>query len=83
MKSTGIVRKMDELGRIVIPMELRKVLGIAEKDPIEIYIDGSSVILKKYEPSCIFCNNTKSLTHYKDKLVCNKCVNKLSDMIKE
>ena len=82
MKDTGMIRKVDELGRIVIPMELRKVLGIAEKDPIEIYIDGSSVILKKYEPSCIFCNNTKNLTHYKDKLVCNKCVTKLSDMIK-
>ena len=57
MKSTGIVRKVDELGRIVIPREIRNKFVIAEKDPLEIYVDGSSIILKKYEPNCIFCGN--------------------------
>ena len=73
MKATGIVRKVDELGRVVIPIELRNKLGIKEKDPIEIYVDGSSVILKKYQPNCVFCGGTKNLVEYKDKLVCEKC----------
>ena len=54
MKSTGIVRKVDELGRIVLPIELRRTMDIAEKDAIEIYVDGASIILRKYEPTCIF-----------------------------
>ena len=74
MKSTGIVRKVDELGRIVIPIELRNQFQIAEKDPIEIFVDGSSIILKKYEKACLFCGNTKKLSNYKDKLICNKCL---------
>lgn len=80
MKSTGIVRKVDELGRVVIPIEIRNKFDIAEKDPIEIYVDGSSIILKKYEPNCIFCGNTKNLINYNDKLVCSKCAKKLSDL---
>ena len=80
MKSTGIVRRVDELGRVVIPIELRNKFGIAEKDPIEIYVDGSSIILKKYEPNCIFCGNAKKLSEYKGKLVCDKCLSKLSDI---
>ena len=82
MKATGIVRKVDELGRIVIPIELRNKLDIAIKDPIEIFVEGSSIILKKYEPNCIFCGNSKELTTYKDKLVCSKCLAKLSDLSK-
>lgn len=82
MKATGIVRKVDELGRIVIPIELRNKLDIAIKDPIEIFVEGSSIILKKYEPNCIFCSSSKELTSYKDKLVCAKCVTKLSDLSK-
>ncbi len=80
MKSTGIIRKVDELGRVVIPIEIRNKFDIAEKDPIEIYVDGSSIILKKYEPNCVFCGNTKNLMTYKDKLVCSKCIQKLSSM---
>ena len=57
MKSTGIVRKVDELGRIVLPIELRRTMDIAEKDAIEIYVDGASIILRKYEPTCIFCGD--------------------------
>ena len=80
MKSTGIVRKVDELGRVVIPIEIRNKFDIAEKDPIEIYVDGSSIILKKYEPNCIFCGNSKNLISYKDKLICSKCAQKLSSL---
>jgi len=82
MKATGIVRKVDELGRIVIPIELRNKLDIAIKDPIEIFVDGSSIILKKYEPNCIFCSNSKELSTYKDKLICSKCLNKISNLSK-
>ena len=61
MKSTGIVRKVDELGRIVLPIEMRRTLDIAEKDALEIYVEGSSIILKKYKPSCIFCEAARDI----------------------
>ena len=80
IKSTGIVRRMDELGRVVIPMELRNQFKIVEKDPIEIFVDGSSIVLRKYEPNCIFCGSTKDLYEYNDKLVCSKCAEKISDL---
>ena len=80
MKSTGIVRKVDELGRIVLPMEMRRTLDIAERDAMEIYVDGSSVILKKYKPSCIFCDTTKDITLFKGKNICPKCIRELSHM---
>ena len=80
MKSTGIVRRVDELGRVVIPIELRNKFGIAEKDPIEIYVDGSSIILKKYEPNCVFCGRSQKLVDYKGKLICSKCAKQISDM---
>lgn len=80
MKSTGIVRRVDELGRVVIPIELRNKFEIAEKDPIEIFVDGSNIVLKKFEPNCIFCGSTKKLSEYKGKLVCEKCLEKLSGM---
>lgn len=79
MKATGIIRKVDELGRVVIPIELRNKFNINEKDEIEIYVDSSSIILKKYEPNCIFCGNTKNLIEYKGKLVCEKCAEKLAE----
>ena len=77
MKSTGIVRKVDELGRVVIPIELRDNFGIAEKDQIEIFVDGSDIILKKFEPNCTFCGSSKKLVEYKGKLICNKCIEKM------
>ena len=66
MKSTGIVRKVDELGRIVLPIELRRTMDIAEKDAIEIYVDGASIILRKYEPTCIFCGDAKNVINYRE-----------------
>ena len=83
IKSTGIVRRVDELGRVVIPIELRNKFGILEKDPIEIYVDGSSIILKKYEPNCIFCGNSKDLIEYNDKLICKKCLDKINKLSEE
>lgn len=80
MKSTGIIRRMDELGRVVIPIEIRNQFNIAEKDPMEIYVDGSSIVLKKFEPNCIFCGNTKNLLEFNDKLICEKCKNKISNL---
>lgn len=73
MKSTGIVRKVDELGRIVIPMELRRTLDIAEKDPLEIYVQGDQIILRKYSTSCIFCGSDEDIFHFKGKVMCTSC----------
>lgn len=78
MKSTGITRKIDELGRIVLPIELRRKMGIAEKDSLEIYVEGESIILKKYEPACIFCGNSKNIVTYMDKNVCSACAKELA-----
>ena len=83
MKSTGIIRRVDELGRVVIPIEIRNQFNIVEKDPIEIYVDGSSIILKKYEPNCVFCGSTNNLVEYKDKLVCSKCAEQLNILQEE
>ena len=77
MKSTGIVRKVDELGRIVLPIELRRTLDIAEKDALEIYVDEDSIILKKFEPSCIFCGNSKDVISFKGKNICPRCLEEL------
>lgn len=74
MKSTGIVRKVDELGRVVIPIELRRTLNIDVKDALEIYVDSEKIILKKYEPACIFCGNADQVKHYKNRIVCEECV---------
>ena len=74
MKSVGIVRKIDELGRIVLPIELRRTLDLKEKDSVEIIAEGESIVLRKYQPNCIFCENSKNLIEYKGKLVCSRCV---------
>ncbi|KOF55730.1 AbrB family transcriptional regulator [Clostridium sp. DMHC 10] len=77
MKSTGVVRRVDELGRIVIPMELRRTLEIAEKDSLEIYVDGEKIIFKKYQPACIFCGDAKDVVNYKGKNICKSCLEEL------
>lgn len=80
MKSTGIVRKVDELGRIVLPMELRKTLDINPKDPIEIFVDKEKVVLRKYEgkfDKCSFCEDTEQLVDFKGKNVCTNCLQEL------
>ncbi len=77
MKSTGIVRKVDELGRIVLPIELRRTLDIKERDALEIYVDGEKIILKKYSPACIFCGEAEAVTYFKGKNICPKCAGEL------
>ncbi|MFS1511856.1 AbrB/MazE/SpoVT family DNA-binding domain-containing protein [Chengkuizengella sp. SCS-71B] len=74
MKATGMVRKIDELGRVVIPMELRRTLGIAEKDPMEIFTTEDSIVLKKYAPGCEFCGELDIKVVLNGKQVCHKCV---------
>ena len=81
MKSTGIVRKVDELGRIVLPIELRRTLGIEEKDRIEIFVDGESIILRKYQPACIFCVNAKDIINYKGKNICPDCIRAMNEKL--
>lgn len=73
MKSTGIVRKVDDLGRVVLPIELRRTLDIAEKDSLEIYVDGEKIILRKYEPACVFCGSASEVTNFRGKNVCTAC----------
>ena len=80
MKATGMVRKVDNLGRIVLPIELRRTLDIDLKDPLEIYVDGDSIILKKYEPACIFCGNAKNVKDIHGKIVCQDCINELKKL---
>ena len=78
MKSTGIIRKLDELGRIVLPVELRRSLDIGERDPLEIYVDGTSVVLRKVECTCIFCGGAADVISFKGKPICSACVRELS-----
>lgn len=80
MKSTGIVRKIDTLGRVVLPIELRKHMEIAPYDEIEIFVEGHSIILQKYSPTCIFCGSKNDLCDFAEKNVCRDCKKKLSDM---
>jgi len=80
MKSTGIVRKVDELGRIVLPIELRRTLDIEEKDSLEIYVEEESIILKKHQPSCMFCTNMRELVTFKGKKICSNCLKEINEV---
>lgn len=79
MRPTGIVRKVDDLGRIVLPIELRRTLDIAERDELEIYLDDDKVVMRKYEPSCVFCASTRSLVNYRGKNVCGECIRAMKE----
>lgn len=78
MKSTGIVRRVDELGRVVLPIELRRTLSISDKDSLEIYVDGEKIVLKKYEPACIFCGNASDIELFHGKNVCKSCMKQIT-----
>lgn len=73
MKTTGIVRRIDELGRVVIPREVRNICNLAEGDPVEIFVEKGNVILKKYQACCIFCGTTDNILNYKGKPICLDC----------
>ncbi|MBQ8556013.1 MAG: AbrB/MazE/SpoVT family DNA-binding domain-containing protein [Clostridia bacterium] len=79
MKSTGIVRQLDTLGRVVLPIELRRTMDIGIKDMLEIFVEGDHIVLKKYHPSCVFCSDARDVITYKDKLVCKKCLKELKN----
>ena len=80
MKSTGIVRRVDELGRIVLPIELRRTLDIGEKDALEIFVEGSTVVLKKYRPTCVFCDSARDVFIFKGKNICPKCLKEIKGL---
>ena len=79
MKSTGIVRNIDELGRIVIPKEMRKKMDIESSDPIEIYVEGDKIILQKYKNACTFCGSSDSLIAFKGKNLCAECIKEIKE----
>lgn len=79
MKATGTVRRLDELGRVVLPIELRRSLGIAEKDGLEIFVDDDRIILRKYEPGCVFCGSIDEVDKFKGKKVCRQCLENMAD----
>lgn len=80
MKSTGIIRNIDELGRIVVPKEIRKKLGIENTDPVEIYVEGDKIILTKYLPACHFCANTEGVSDFKGKKICSECIKSIKEL---
>jgi len=77
MKSLGIVRRVDELGRIVLPVELRRAMHIEERDALEIFTEDDMIILKKYEPTCIFCQDARDVQNFKGKNICPRCLAEL------
>lgn len=81
MKSTGVVRKVDELGRIVLPISIRQTMDINEKDPLEIFIDENRIILQKYQPACVFCNNADRVVYFNNKRICRDCLEKIKTQL--
>lgn len=79
MKATGIIRKVDELGRIVLPIELRRTLDIATQDEIEIFAVDDQIVLHKHEPTCVFCNSSQDLIPFKHKNICRECIRKIQE----
>ena len=80
MKATGIVRPVDPLGRVVIPVELRRTLNIKTDDSLEVFVDGDYIMLKKYEPACIFCGSSDDVKQVHGKNVCGKCIKELQSL---
>lgn len=79
MKTSGIIRKVDELGRVVLPIELRRSLGIEERDSLEITLDDDRIILRKLESSCIFCGKEADLLEHRGKYICAECLKEMND----
>lgn len=81
MKSTGIIRPVDSLGRVVLPIELRRSFDIAAEDSLEIYVEDDRIILKKYAPACMFCGTRENTVEYKGKILCKDCIRELSEKL--
>ncbi|WCK53817.1 AbrB/MazE/SpoVT family DNA-binding domain-containing protein [Aneurinibacillus sp. Ricciae_BoGa-3] len=80
MKATGVVRKVDELGRVVLPIELRRNFGIEIKDGLEIFVDEEKIVLKKYAPACLFCGSLDDIHLFHGKRVCDRCIDELANL---
>lgn len=80
MKSTGIVRRLDELGRVVLPAELRRTLEIKDRDEVEVYVENGRIILEKHHIGCLFCGASQELVSYQGKTVCRECISKMSKL---
>ncbi|MDR2457510.1 MAG: AbrB/MazE/SpoVT family DNA-binding domain-containing protein [Clostridiales Family XIII bacterium] len=83
MKAVGIVRKVDLLGRVVIPAEIRRTLNVEVNDPMEIFMDNDKIVLRKYSPNCIFCGSDKDMSMISGRPVCKKCLNDIKDAAKK
>ena len=83
MKSTGIVRKIDELGRLVLPIELRRTLEISDGDSLEMFVEDNTIILKKYQPACIFCGSTEGTINFNGRLICKSCIDKMHEIVEK
>lgn len=81
MKSTGVVRKVDELGRVVLPIEIRRNMDIKVKDSLEIFVDGKKIVLTKYTPGCEFCSNASDLIDINGHKICRECAAKIKGMV--
>ncbi|MCI8407457.1 MAG: AbrB/MazE/SpoVT family DNA-binding domain-containing protein [Oscillospiraceae bacterium] len=81
MKSTGIVRRIDNLGRVVLPIELRRLFDIEKEDPVEIFVDDNYIMLKKYQPACIFCNDAKDVVNFRGKNICQSCLAEMKEKL--
>ena len=80
MKTTGMIRQLDSLGRVVLPIELRRTLDIRTRDMLEILVEGNSIILRKYESNCHFCGSSTGLTSFKDKMICRRCLGEIKSL---
>lgn len=78
--NTGMIRRVDELGRVVIPIEIRNSLDIKERDPMEFHVENRKLILEKYEQGCIFCDSKDDLKEINGKMICKKCVSKIQEL---
>lgn len=81
MIATGVSRRLDQLGRVVLPMELRRTLGIAPGDGMEIFVDDDTILFRKYEPGCVFCGRVDDLVHFRGRMVCGECRDELSEQL--
>lgn len=79
MKTTGIVRRVDELGRVVLPIELRRTLEIEERDLLEIMLEDDRIVLRKFQPTCVFCGAEEGLLEYRGKRICENCLKELNE----
>lgn len=80
MKSTGIVRKIDGLGRVVLPIELRRLMNLEDNASLEIFVDGDEIVLKKYQPACIFCGEAKGVVAFEGRNICPACRKKIAEL---